>query len=339
MKKEMNKKTIALVATVVLVFGALTGCGSKNVNIASASDSTKGNQAKTITIADQANYYTAKVALKKGFLAEEFGDEYNFDVQIFANGPAINEAMTAGRIEIAEYGDTPAIQAFANDIDVKIISTLWESDNAYALIAGAETGIESTGDLKGKRIGYQAGTTLHQFALKILEKEGLTPSDVTLVNISSTEGIAALSKGEIDTVFTAPPFENAIEQTGGKLITTNKEYYVQPVFILANGTFAKENPEFVSRLLKVFDETNKWIVENVDEATKIVSDFNGADEATVRGYYDNRDWVIGWHNDLTENLSDSIQFSYDNGNITSLFDANDLVDTSYLESAGLYKKE
>ena len=67
MKKEMNKKIIALVSTVVLAFGALTGCGSKNANVASASDSTKGNQAKTITIADQANSIQLRLLLRKAF--------------------------------------------------------------------------------------------------------------------------------------------------------------------------------------------------------------------------------------------------------------------------------
>ena len=339
MKNLKNKalfgKLTGIVAALTLAAGALTGCSAGNV---SAENSGELNTARTIRFADQANYIPAKIALEKGFFAEEFGDDYNFEVHVFENGPAINEAITAGELDFAAYGDTPAIQGFANGIDVQIISTLWLSDNAYALIAGPDSGVESTKDLKGKRLGYRAGTTTHQLILKILEKEGLKESDVTLVNIGSAEGIAAIVAGDLDTVIAAQPFEPTLEQTGGKLIVTNKDYNVQPVFILAKGDFAKKNPEIVSRVLKVLDKATKWGLENPDEAVKIVSDFNGSDIEGVRTYFETRDWVIGWQENLEGGLEDSIQFAYDNGNITSKFDVKDLVNTSFLENAGLYNK-
>ena len=107
---------------------------------------------------------------------------------------------------------------------------------------------------------------------------------------------------------------------------------------MAKGDFAKKNPEIVSRVLKVLDKATKWGLENPDEAVKIVSDFNGSDIEGVRTYFETRDWVIGWQENLEGGLEDSIQFAYDNGNITSKFDVKDLVNTSFLENAGLYNK-
>ena len=145
MKNLKNKalfgKLTGIVAALTLAAGALTGCSAGNV---SAENSGELNTARTIRFADQANYIPAKIALEKGFFAEEFGDDYNFEVLVFENGPAINEAITAGELDFAAYGDTPALQGFANGIDVQIISTLWLSDNAYALIAGPDSGVEST---------------------------------------------------------------------------------------------------------------------------------------------------------------------------------------------------
>ena len=180
MKKRLFNKLIVAAAVLTFTIGALTGCGAES---AKAKESDELNGARTIRIADQPYYYTAKVALQKGFLAEEFGDDYKFEISLFENGTLINEAITAGEIDIAAYGDAPAIQGFANGIDVKIISTLWVSDNAYALVAGPNSGIESTADLKGKNLAFRAGTAPHQLLLKILDKEGLSESDVTLVNL------------------------------------------------------------------------------------------------------------------------------------------------------------
>ena len=58
------------------------------------------------------------------------------------------------------------------------------SDATLALIAGAGTGI-TKGDLKslkGKKIAASFGTINHLYVLALLEKAGLTPQDVTLVN-------------------------------------------------------------------------------------------------------------------------------------------------------------
>lgn len=335
MRKRLLTKITVLAATLSLTIGALTGCGAGS---AQAKESDELNSARTIRIADQPYYYTAKVALQKGFLAEEFGDEYKFEINLFENGTLINEAITAGEVDLAAYGDTPAIQGFANGIDVQVISTLWVSDNAYALVAGANSGVNSTADLKGKKLAFRAGTTTHQLLLSILDREGLSESDVTLVNLNTAEGIAALAKGEVDTIIGQQPFDEVLEQTGGKIIVTNKDYHLQPIFALAQGTFAKNNPDTVSRILKVYDKTNKWIAENVDEATKIVSDFNGLDPEGCKQYYETRDWVIGWDPQFNDSLTESIQFALDNNNITSLFDQADLVNTSYLENAGLYSK-
>lgn len=335
MRRINIKKALASVLFLSIIAGALTGCGIKNGSTAQAAQL---NTDRVIRIADQANYFTAKIALEKGFLNEEFGDDYTFELSLFENGPAINEALTAGKIDIASYGDNPAIQGYAGGVDVKIISTLWLSDNAYALIAGPNSGIETLDDLKGKKIGYAAATTTHQLILKILDRQGISTSEVTLVNIKRVEGNAAVASGELDANIAEQPFDAVLEQTGGKIITTNKDYNVQPVFILANGEFARNNPDTLARILKAYDKANKWAAENQEEAAKIVSDINGNDVEGVKTYYNTRQWTIGWDESLTAGLNESIQFSYDNGNIPEVFDAEDLVDTSFLEKAGLYNK-
>ncbi|MBQ3899458.1 MAG: ABC transporter substrate-binding protein [Lachnospiraceae bacterium] len=335
MRNKTLKKTLATALLFAFAIGSLAGCGNKNISSAQAAEL---NQDRAIRIADQANYFTAKVALEKGFLKEEFGDDFTFELSIFENGPAINEALTAGKIDLASYGDNPAIQGYSGGVDVKIVSTLWLSDNAYALIAGPNSGIESLDDLRGKKIGYAAATTTHQLILKILDRQGISESDVTLVNIKRVEGNAAVASGELDANIAEQPFEAALEQTGGKIITTNKDYNVQPVFVLASGEFARNNPDTLSRILKAYDKANRWIYENEEEAAKIVSDINGNDIEGVKTYYKTRQWTIGWDENLTKGLNESIKFSYDNGNIPAIFDAGELVDTSFLEKAGLYKK-
>lgn len=341
----MKKKFIAFVMATVLSVGILSGCGkekSSNTNGSNRDNAPAAdelNTARTIRLGDQASYFTSKVALKKGFLAEEFGDEYEFTLSSFTNGPAATEAFVAGEIDIALYGDVPAVQAFANGTDIRIISSLWTSENAYAVLAGPNSGIDTIEDLKGKNLGFTAGTNGHIFILKVLEKAGLKESDVTLVNVSGADSVPALISGDVDTIIISQPkFDLNIEQTGGKIITTNAETNLAAVFVLADNGFASKNPEIVQRILKVYDKTNAWIAENPEEATKIVAEYNGTDEESNKKYYETHDWVIGWSQDLTDTIKSTIEFSYNQGNIISKFDASELIDTSYLEAAGLYSK-
>jgi hypothetical protein len=71
------------------------------------------------------------------------------------------------------------------------------SDATMALIAGADSGIRK-GDLaslKGKKIAASFGTINHLYVLALLEKGGLTPNDVTLVNTPPPDmTVALLSK-------------------------------------------------------------------------------------------------------------------------------------------------
>src|SRR3712207_7858996 len=66
-----------------------------------------------------------------------------------------------------------------------------------ALIASEASGIRK-GDLsslKGKKIAASFGTINHLYALALLEKAGLTPADVTLVNTPPPDmTVALLSK-------------------------------------------------------------------------------------------------------------------------------------------------
>ncbi len=72
------------------------------------------------------------------------------------------------------------------------------SDATMALIASEASGIRK-GDLaslRGKRIAASFGTINHLYALALLEKGGLTPNDVTLVNTPPPDmTVALLSKG------------------------------------------------------------------------------------------------------------------------------------------------
>src|SRR5919202_521642 len=107
-------------------------------------------------------------------------------------GPAIAQ-------QIVQVG-VPMIGAVLRGMDLVALgnysgnATKLGSDATMALVAREGSGI-AKGDLsslKGKKIAASFGTINHLYILALLEKAGLTPNDVTLVNTPPPDMTVAL---------------------------------------------------------------------------------------------------------------------------------------------------
>lgn len=342
------KRIITSISFFTIIF-TLAACGKSNDNTtnsvapegsakAEQTSDSQLNQATGLKIGDQDNYLTAKVALEKGFFAEEFGEDFKVEVSSFSGGPAATEALVAGQIDLAMYADLPAVQAKANNVDIKLISKFWQADDAYSLIAGKDSGIETLEDLKGKRLAIKVGTQGHKLILNFLNSVGLSGDDVELVSLDSAESISALATGDVDGIigFTVDNDKN-IEQTGGHVVSTSEGFDNTVIYQVANHAYASQNPDIIARYLKVLDKTNQWIAENNEEAYQITADFIGTTPDVIEEYWNTRTFAVGWDDSLLDDISATIDFAVEQKTIENKFDASELVDLTYLQKAGLYK--
>src|SRR6187431_124888 len=141
------------------------------------------------------------IALERGFF-----EKHGLDVTIarpYATGVDALNALQAGETDIVQVG-VPMIGAVLRGMDLVALGnfsgnpTKTGSDATMAVIAREGSGIVK-GDLaslKGKKIAASFGTINHLFILAILEKAGLKPEDVTLINTPPPEmTVALLAKG------------------------------------------------------------------------------------------------------------------------------------------------
>jgi sulfonate transport system substrate-binding protein len=66
--------------------------------------------------------------------------------------------------------------------------------------------IQTPADLKGKRIATGRGSIGHYLLLRVLEKAGLTPKDVTVVFLNPGDAKAAFNSGAVDAWATWGPY-------------------------------------------------------------------------------------------------------------------------------------
>jgi sulfonate transport system substrate-binding protein len=338
MKKLLANLSVVLFAVMSLSLTLMAaGCSGKKSG--STGEDGELNKAQRLVIGHNPNYFPIIVAYEKGFFKDEFGDELKIEIPLFTNGPAQNEALKAGQLDIANMGDLPTIQLWANGTDIQVISYLWDAPDGLSLVANKRSGIKTLADLKGKKIAVQFGSNYHKLALRFLAAQGLDADDAELVNLQISEAIVALKQGIVDaTALIEPTLSRTLNEDSNIVeISTSRGY--DKLFILAfvRTEYAKQNPQIVSRYLKAIKRTNDWIAQNADEAIRIVLKFMGSnDYAGTKKYLDGRTWPVAADQELIDRLNATIKFCRDQELITrDDLDAKNLVTDKYVKAAGL----
>jgi len=329
------KKTIGLVSILLIGILSLTACGQ-------ASDKSAGKDSskpKEISIGYQPgiNHTLLIVAKNKGWFEEEFKkDNILIKYQSFVSGPPMIEAFAGGRLDIGQAGDQPAIQARANNIDIKGIGVYAQGYKLNTILAATGSNIKSAKDLKGKKVAVTVGSSAHMLLNRYLAASGLKQSDIKLVNLKPTDIKTSFTSKVIDVAIVWEPYASSIEaeNTAYKIADgTNLKYEVN--LILANNSFAKENPEVVKRLLKVYDKSEKWVKANPDETVNIISkELKLTKEVAAKGLA-KEDFDVTLNDEAVKSLTSTIKALRENNTIRKDVEINDLIDKTYLKSAGI----
>jgi sulfonate transport system substrate-binding protein len=119
-------------------------------------------------------------------------------------GPAVTEAFSAKALDVGSAANIPPIHATWVGIPVKILAVRFRQDPLnhplFELGVAPKAKVNSLADLRGKKIAFSAGQIQGEVVLRTLASQGLTPKDVTLVELPSTGDVYpnALVSGIVD---------------------------------------------------------------------------------------------------------------------------------------------
>jgi sulfonate transport system substrate-binding protein len=172
-------------------------------------------------------------------------------------GPAINEGLANGGVDVTSYGDLPGILGKAGGIDTRLIVPGTVGQNIYVATA-PQSSLRTLLDLRGKRIGYMKGTYLHLSWVRLIRHLGLSERDFKVFNLSQTEGAAALQSGHIDAYVGVNTFLDLATRGGARILyTTNtKDAQAREIqgfsVVVASSRFAREHPDLLQRWVNVY---------------------------------------------------------------------------------------
>ena len=218
------------------------------------------------------------IALERGFF-EKNGLEVTI-ARPYATGVDALNALQAGESEIVQVG-VPMIGAVLRGMDLVALgnysgnATKAGSDATVAIVAREGSGIVK-GDLstlRGKKIAASFGTINHLYILATLEKAGLKPEDVTLVNTPPPDMTVALLAKGIDAFSGWDPWPivagkdvpGAFELIrGGDVIS-----YIG--FNVALRPWVQANGATIEKFLAAVSEADQWMRKNPKQAAQVAT--------------------------------------------------------------------
>lgn len=222
---------------------------------------------------DFAYYSPPSLVLKKfGWLEQELkSDKVPVKWVLSQGSNRALEFLSSGSIDFGSTAGLAAVLSKANGNPIKGVY-LFSRPEWTALLVPKDSPIKSIKDLKGKKVAATKGTDSFLFLLRSLHAEGLQKSDIEHVSLQHADGRAALEQGRVDAWAGLDPLMAGSEiEAGSRLIHRNVAFNTYG-FLNTTEKFARENPDYVRKVIAAYEKARQWIIANPEETAKLVAE-------------------------------------------------------------------
>lgn len=223
-----------------------------------------------IAYSDWPGYTLLEVAKQKGWFKEAGVD---VELDWFDYLPSL-DAFSANKVDCVCAVATDAQVTGANGGKSKIIGMIDYSDGNDMIVG--KPGINSIKDLKGQKVGVELTLVEHLLLLQGLKVNGMSQSDVTLVNTSTNQTPQTLASGSVAAIGAWYPISGqALKQVPGskKLFTSaDAKGLIYDVFAVNPTSLAEHKADWI-KVLKVYSRCVDYINDpkTKEDAVKIMA--------------------------------------------------------------------
>jgi sulfonate transport system substrate-binding protein len=176
----------------------------------------------------------------------------------FTAGPATNDALAAGSIDVGLTSEGPAALGISQGVPVEVVATFGTTRDA--LLVPRDSKVRAAADLRGKSIGVPFGTTPFLHLSGWLGSQGLDPArDVQLVNVGADVLASALATGQVQGVEYNEPLPTQLERTAGARVVSSDQLAYATV---ARRDFLRAHRDAARRLMIAFAEASVYMERN-----------------------------------------------------------------------------
>jgi len=234
-----------------------------------------------IAYSDWPGFTIFEVAKQKNWFKEA-----GLDVELvwFDYLPSI-DAFAAGKVDAVTVVATDALVTGANGGKSKLIALLDYSDGSDKIIG--KPGVNSIKDLKGQKIGIEVTLVEHLLLLEALKQNGLTQSDVELVNTATNETPQTLASGKVGAIGAWYPVSGQVlQQVAGSntlFSSADAKGLIYDVLAVNPTGFANHKDEW-TKITAIYYKCVSYLQDpkTQDDAVKIMAAKVGANVADYK---------------------------------------------------------
>lgn len=237
-----------------------------------------------------------------------FFEDQNIEIEfIYAGASDILTNIAAGNVQFGFPNGDAVIAAVANGLPVKVVHTTYQR-GIGALLAKAESGIETYADLKGKTVAVTSLGSPNYLQLQVgLKKAGLSLDDVSVEIVAGGAIVQALQSDTVDAIIFSELRKYALEANGFNVSMILSNDFL-PSFgnvVVTSNDILANNPDLVKRVTNAVTKSYEWVIDgNVDNALQISFDKytpTWADQKDVLSTAFKETFVKSvWQSDLTK---------------------------------------
>lgn len=229
---------------------------------------------------------------------KRYGKDYTLDVVYTRGTPEAASLIAAGQVDIATMSYpilATSIQKKAIPSGVSAIADIYqaarEGFRSNDFVTRNDSPIKSIKDLKGKTVGVNAFGSSTELVLKVaLNRAGIDPKDVRIVEVSFPSMAAAIREKRIDVGILVLPFSASEMQKGDLRPVFNERSAFGPysvIFQAASNDFLKAQPAAVKAYLADYVAGLHWLYDpaNRTRAIELAAELTKAPVATVSSYF------------------------------------------------------
>jgi NitT/TauT family transport system substrate-binding protein len=208
----------------------------------------------------------------------------NVDLVWFEGYTDSINALSAGKLDANSQTLNDTLSAVAAGADEKIVLVNDNSTGNDQVVADGS--IKTVADLKGKKVGVEAGVVDHYLLALALQKAGMTLADVQIVNLETGAAAASFASGQLDAVAVFAPFTTqALKRSGSHTLVSSKDYPgAIPDHLVVSADLLKNRPDDVQKLVNAWYMTLDYIKANPDKALSIMAKRAGVSAAEYKDY-------------------------------------------------------
>lgn len=251
------------------------------------------------------------IAKQQGFF-----EKYGLDVDVIntTSGRQALEAVLGGGADIATTAEAPTTAAAYAGQKIAFLARMEYSDLKTVTLASSS--VSKVADLKGKRLGFAAGTGSEVYTWTLLRHAGLTDKDVTLVNLRPQDMVAAAASGSIDAYDIFEPYvANGKRVLGDKVRELDtKGIYSETFNIVTQQSYLAAHPVVAQNFLHALLDAETWIKANRVAAISRVAKDVGLTEAELTQIWDDYVFHLTLDQRVIDTLTAHAQWRLETGN-------------------------